>query len=510
MQLERVADLGIEIELLRYSAAHHNSSSRAQLGQYFTPWPIASFMASMLVCNKDIIRVLDPGAGVGSLAVAVVKALCERESRPTLIELTLVEIDAGLRSYLEKSVQLCEVYCNAVGIRIRTEIVTQDFLECASEWGGSILFGEQRRFDVVIMNPPYKKIASTSKERRLLRSIGVETTNIYTGFLAASINLLEDFGELVAITPRSFCNGTYFTSFRKFLLRSTRLTRLHTYESRNQAFHADDVLQENIIFRCEKSAIQAQEIQISQSTGSEVISDIPNIKSYEVPYDQVVRPTDRQAFIRVIPNARELNIALEIAQFSASLGSLGVKVSTGRVVDFRASEHLRLQPAENTVPLIYPAHFHDGSIEWPKAGIKKPNAIVLNEFTREQLVHNSTYVLVKRFSSKEEKKRVVAVLYEPTVHEGPLVAFENHLNYFHSNGLGLPKELALGLMIYLNSSLIDSYFRQFNGHTQVNASDLRSIPYPAKLSLERMGKVAAPLGALSQEVIDRLVGDVLE
>ncbi len=65
-----------------------------------------------------------------------------------------------------------------------------------------------------------------------------------------------------------------------------------------------------------------------------------------------------------------------------------------------------------------------------------------------------------------------------------MVGFENHLNYYHREGGGLPISLARGLVAYLNSSFADTYFRQFNGHTQVNATDLRSLRYPRIEQLE--------------------------
>jgi adenine-specific DNA-methyltransferase len=56
-----------------------------------------------------------------------------------------------------------------------------------------------------------------------------------------------------------------------------------------------------------------------------------------------------------------------------------------------------------------------------------------------------------------------------------LIGIENHLNFFHRKRAGLSVAMAKGLCRFLNSSVADRYFRQFNGHTQVNASDLRAF-----------------------------------
>jgi adenine-specific DNA-methyltransferase len=68
--------------------------------------------------------------------------------------------------------------------------------------------------------------------------------------------------------------------------------------------------------------------------------------------------------------------------------------------------------------------------------------------------------------------------------------------------------LAKGLALFLNSTLVDLYFRQFNGHTQVNATDLRSLSYPDEEQLLRLGagmKDELP----SQDRIDDLVEEEL-
>src|SRR5207237_3630035 len=120
-------------------------------------------------------------------------------------------------------------------------------------------------FNTAIVNPPYQKIRSDSPTRRALSTVGIETSNLYTAFLTLIVRLLEPSGELVAITPRSFCNGTYFRPFRAELLRLMNLDRLHVFDSRKAAFSADGVLQENVIFHGVKRLQRQDRVIVSFS-----------------------------------------------------------------------------------------------------------------------------------------------------------------------------------------------------------------------------------------------------
>jgi adenine-specific DNA-methyltransferase len=147
-------------------------------------------------------------------------------------------------------------------------------------------------------------------------------------------------------------------------------------------------------------------------------------------------------------------------------------------------------------------------VKWPKADSRKPNAIVDSPNTRELLVPAGIYVLVKRFSAKEEPRRIVASVYDANRFKALHVGFENHLNYFHIAGSGMPMNMAKGLAAFLNSTAVDQYFRRFSGHTQVNATDLRSFRYPARRKLEQLG---SELGGLKmpQQELDDLVREAL-
>src|SRR5260370_15816363 len=122
------------------------------------------------------------------------------------------------------------------------------------------------------MNPPYRKINIDSAERVALREIGVETSNLYAGFLYVALRLLAPGGELVAITPRSFCNGMYFKPFRRIFLDALELRRIHVFDSRQVAFKEDEVLQENVIFHGVKGAEKPKTVTISSMSWPDEVS----------------------------------------------------------------------------------------------------------------------------------------------------------------------------------------------------------------------------------------------
>lgn len=457
------------------------AARRAEMGQFFTPAPIARFMAEMSEFRASEIRLLDPGAGVGSLSAAWIENACTRKKRPKAIQLTAYEADAELAGHLRETVQGCGARCKAAGIKFRGEVIETDFIRAAVDMlADRPLFGDARpSFNCAILNPPYRKLNSQSDTRRELQTIGIETSNLYAAFLWLVFRLLDKDGELIAITPRSFCNGPYFRPFREAFLGEMTLRRIHVFESRKTAFKDADVLQENVILRAVKNKQSAGAV-VSSSAGP----DDPDIYARDVP--QLVSPDDPDSVIHIVPDENGTRFAERVRGFAATLQDLGIQVSTGRVVDFRSKDALAFEPNGKTVPLIYPCHFESGYIAWPKTG-KKPNYLKVAADTQSLLVPSGVYVLVKRFSAKEEKRRVAAAVCEPSRLPSAAYGFENHLNYYHRNGAGLPPTLAKGLAAYLNSTLVDSYFRQFSGHTQVNASDLRSLKYPDAATLERIG-----------------------
>lgn len=501
---EPTEDYGLlrDVDKVRRAASSElDQGRRSELGQFMTPAPIARFMASLFLGQKGEVRLLDAGAGVGSLTAAFVEEMCSRKQRPAAITVRAFEIDPLLLIRLRETLSACRSMCQAHGIAFEADVRSEDFVKAGAGMLVGSLFATaaSQRFDCAILNPPYRKISSASAERAMLREAGIETSNLYSAFLALALKLLAQKGELVAITPRSFCNGPYFRPFRQLLTTTAALRRVHVFERRDQAFAEDAVLQENVIIHAVAGSPRGQ-VRVSSSEGL----DKASLTSRRIPYDQVIQPRDPELVIHIAPAEQDERVAQLMAGLPCTLEQLGLSVSTGRVVDFRARDFLRPDPKPGTVPLIYPCHFEAGYVSWPLTGSRKPNAIVDHALTKALLVPSGVHVLVKRFSAKEERKRIVAAVFDPARVPSKSVGFENHLNYFHHSGKGLTMQLARGLATFLNATVVDQFFRQFSGHTQVNATDLRSIRFPSREQLLRLG---ARVGASSskQEQVDQLV-----
>lgn len=489
-------------DLLHQANGKLDRKRKSAMGQFMTPSPVSGFMASLFKDTSGDVELLDAGAGVGALTAAFVERCCMEVKRPESIKSTVYEVEPVLLPYLREMLDHCVNSCVDAEIAFESVIHEEDFIMAGRDNMEKTLFTfrrEKPHYSHVILNPPYKKMRSDGEHRLLLRSIGIETVNLYAAFVSIALEMLRPGGELVAITPRSFCNGPYFKLFRRFLLKTASIERIHIFESRNKAFAHDDVLQENIIFHLTKGATQGQVIISS----TEQVDFSGGMAVRHADFDQIVKPDDPDMVIHVTPDERSVGIDRHIKLLPCTLREIGIEVSTGPVVDFRLKEYLRMEPEEGTFPLIYAVHCENGFVRWPLQ-MRKPNAIADAPETGKWLFPNGWYTLTRRFSSKEEKRRIVATVHDPSRVPGERIGFENHLNLFHAGKKGISPELAKGLALFLNSTLVDNYFRHFSGHTQVNATDLRMLRYPIREQLEAWGlKVKDRLPP--QEEIDDIV-----
>jgi adenine-specific DNA-methyltransferase len=478
---------------------------RKKKGQFFTPPQVCQLMASFFHFTKsDAFRLLDPGAGVGSLTAAV----CDRFLNfpaPRNIEIHLFENDPEVLPFLRQTVKRCAGRLSEHGHSMAYEIHAQDFILDAASicfghpslFNGGSALGE---FDGVIMNPPYFKVNKASPYARIMDDVVHGQPNIYAFFLAAAAQMLRASGELVAITPRSFCNGLYFRGFRHWFLEKMALDRIHLFESRAETFR--DVLQESLITVSHRLGTSSSSVMISTSHG---IQDRVRT-SIMMPTAAIIDESCGHANIRIPASVEDQAIAEVVESWPHRFAELGLRISTGPVVPFRATEFLLPHiNGKSCAPLLSVFNVKAFRTEWPLIHKKHPSAFSVCPASQRLLLPTQNYVLLRRFSAKEERRRLTASCLIGSDFSHPHVALENHLNYICHFDRELTLDETFGLTALFNSALLDRYFRTISGNTQVNATEIRTMKFPALCTVVRIGQAVQTLPCLDSDAIEIIV-----
>ncbi|MFC2269487.1 MAG: Eco57I restriction-modification methylase domain-containing protein, partial [Porphyromonas endodontalis] len=347
----------------------------------------------------------------------------------------------------------------------------------SQEFSSSNLWGYKKKqdlYDYVIGNPPYRKISKDSEEALNMCDVCYGAPNLYFLFWAMGIHNLKEGQELVYIVPRSWTSGLYFKKFRQYLFTRCVITDIHLFESREQVFKRENVLQETVIVKLKKSLQKPFFINITTTA----TSGFDDIKCLSVPYSTIV---DEALFVYLITNEQELVTLNTIKSLPSTLSEINHKMQTGLIVDFRTKEVIRDRFEDNSFPLLYPQHIKEGKVVWPLG--KQGEVIKTNKSSLLQ--KNGDYLMIKRFTTKEEARRLqCGVFLKQNYPQFEYISTQNKINFIRCES----SCIMFGLYVLFNSSLYDNYYRILNGSTQVNATEVNQMPIPSKTTIEAIGR----------------------
>ncbi len=470
-------------------------SLRKKYGQFFTSPETAVFMANLFtIPRQDTISVLDPGAGSGILSVALIERL---QSDPDVnkIDLICYENDPNILELLRTNLNWV---CQHSKKEISYQIITENYiLSQMSDYNFMLDANPNpRKFDLVIGNPPYMKVAKDAPEALAMPDVCYGAPNLYFLFVSMSLFNLRDAGEMVYIIPRSWTSGAYFKKFRQEFLSIGALEHIHLFVSRDEVFEKERVLQETIIIKVKKTASKPDTITISTTQSNR---DFADKTVFEAPYTTVVN--GEECYVYLVTNEDEADTLKTLNKLGETLPSIGLRMKTGLTVDFRNRDALRDNAEENAVPLFYSQHIQDGKVIFP---IGKEHEYIVTEQTglRQQ---NTNYLFVKRFTAKEERRRLQCGVYLARKHpEYAEISTQNKINFIC--GLReLSECVVYGLYVLFNSTLYDCYYRILNGSTQVNSTEINAMPVPSMNIIEAMGKELIRVRDMSEESCDNIL-----
>ena len=457
-----------------------SKKERKKYGQFFTSKETARFMAGLynIPAGNPKVSILDAGAGSGILSCALIERLEQVASIQT-IELTCYENDGNILDLLKENLHTCQVNSKKnIQIHIiKDNYITSQYLDFNHMLGGS---PEPKKYDLVIGNPPYMKISKDAPEVTAMPEVCYGAPNLYFIFAAMGLFNLDSDGEMVYIIPRSWTSGAYFKRFRQYFLTEGKLEHIHLFISRNKVFDKEDVLQETIIIKVKKTNQTPEKVTITSSQSN---NDFDNLTSLTVPYSLVVSGNDY--YVYLVTDEREVSVLERLHKFDKTLPDIGLKMKTGLTVDFRNREILRDDAEEGAIPLFYSQHIKQGEVQFP---IQKEHEYVVTN--QNGLVQdNRNYLFVKRFTAKEERRRLQCGVYLSKKYpQYKKISTQNKINFIDGLITEMSECLVYGLYVIFNSTLYDEYYRILNGSTQVNSTEINAMPVPDLDSIQEMGR----------------------
>lgn len=478
------------------------------IGQFFTSKLIAHFMADLAEPKSKKISILDPGCGTAILSCSLIEKLaakCDLEE----IDLTLYETDLTIINETKKVIVFLFSWLNERNIKLNFTIIQTDFILGNSEaFAANSLFGfvDTKLYDYIISNPPYFKISKSDLRATLAKELVYGQPNIYSIFMGLSAKLLKSDGELIFITPRSFAAGNYFKAFRSTFFNDVSISNIHIFESRNKMFKKDNVLQENIILRATKQL--NSQIKISVSECEKGLNN-PAQSIFKV--ESLIDFKSKDKILFIPSNKKEVSTIEIFKQWKNSLNDYNIQISTGPVVAFRCVGYLKNEGTLNDTvsPLIWLHNIKEMKLIYPLKKGNKPCFITNSEDSRKVLILNKNYIFLRRFSSKDDKSRLVCCPYFSSNIDTEMLGIENHINYIHRPKGNLSENEIWGLSALFSSSLFDTYFRTFNGNTQVGASELKQIKMPPLADIINIGCIIKEFVEPEKLDIDNVINDIL-
>lgn len=445
-------------------------SQRKVYGQFFTNISTAKFMASLFNFDlkRPVMKILDAGAGSGILSAAVIDRLvCEGYKGKVILR--CYETDKNVLPVLEKNLELLSKQLN-----MSYEIINENYITSQS-FDSDTLFKQNRdEYDYIIGNPPYRKIPKDALEAKVMSRVCHGAPNLYFLFWAMGIHNLKSDQEIVYIIPRSWTSGAYFKSFRNYLFSCCSITDIHLFESRDKVFNGESVLQETIIIKIKKTLERPDYINITMSS----TSAFDDMIRFRAPYGIVVAPNK---FVYLVTSEQDVEILDTINHFDNNLPAMNMRMQTGLIVDFRTRDVLRNKMEVGAYPLLYSQHIKNGRVVWP---LGKEGEVIKTD-RKAFLQENGDFLMVKRFTSKEEERRLQCGIYlKKWYADYSYISTQNKINFIKCDS----PCVAYGLYVILNSTLYDKYYRILNGSTQVNSTEINQMPIPRRSVIEEMGK----------------------
>lgn len=484
-----------------------SKSDNVRLGRLFTKKDTARRMADMLNIpkNKSAITVLDPGAGTGILSAAVIEKICREAPACRQIFLTCYETDDDFVPVLEDNLERIRKKCrHDYDVRLFVSVYHENYLtESKNHYTVTFFNTEEDRYDIVICNPPSSLAEKSSDEAECAGGVTqVKLSEAYL-FLKTAMRHIEDNGQLVIMLPTAFASAASLTPLRREIASALALTGIHLFVGKQKNASRAVPLKKNIILAYAKSE-RPDKIVISTSTDAGSPDNTKFLPALD--YSFVVDPADGS--LTLPKSVEDTKIVKYISSFPETLASLGLRMSTGLIIDSRCDGLLFSEAIRGSVPLLRPACIKGGQVEFPTLTKKQYLAPV----NPALIQRNKNLIVIKRIPAKSDERFVNSAIYlAAQLPAYRYISTHNKINFIDTKdpSYEMCARLAYGVFALLNSTIYDRYISIVSKSKQINSKEFRTLPLPPRNIIENMGMRLMSLRQTTVKACDSIVNPTL-
>ncbi len=483
-----------------------SKSENIRLGRLFTKKDTARLMAGMLSLDdkKTVYTILDPGAGTGILAAAAIEEICNKCPQAKQIFITCYENDPVFIPMLKNNLERVRKKCrHDFGVKLYVTVYEENYLTESKNHYTISLFDEthEDKFDVIICNPPLDLIDKYSAEAEAVGGVTQLKVGAPYLFCRLAAKHLEENGQLVIVLPTLSATSSGLTPFRKEMAERLALRKMHLFVGKQKNTKRAIPLKKSFILAYENGA-KGESVQITTSTdnGKDITALPP------VPYGFVVDKAD--GTLTLPKSVEDTKIVRHISDLPETLSSLGLKMSTGLVIDSRCDGMLFTDPIKGCVPIIRPSAIKGGQIHFPQP-VKHQYIAPGNE---KLVQRNKNMVIIKRVPAKSDDRFVNSAIYMAAqLPAYRYISTHNKINFIDTvdKNAEISPRFAFGLFALLNSTIYDRYISIMSKSKQINSKEMRDLPLPPRNIIENIGMRLMSARQTSVTVCDQIVNPTL-
>lgn len=273
-----------------------NTIDQKMRGGYYTPKAIADFLCRWSI-DVDTQRILEPSCGDGNFVESAILRFKELGIEGETLKGRIKGIELIEAESLKAKRRAAKFGLNS------NTIVNSDFFNYAES-------NSNRKYDVVIGNPPFIRYQNFPEEHRtlaikMMQDLGLKPnklTNIWVPFLVISASLLKDAGKMAMVIPAELFQVKYAAETRVFL--SNFFERITIVTFKKLVFQ--DIQQEVVLLLCEKEVTHGKGIRVIEC---EHIEDLSKLNFKEI-NDSIVKPIDHstEKWTKYFLNEEEINL----------------------------------------------------------------------------------------------------------------------------------------------------------------------------------------------------------